>query len=87
MPIFLEIHLSHPDIVTGDARNLLYNSITQTIEVLGPEWNHTVTTTSNGNLSIRFEKKTDAALPEMLPPKKPSAREDISVEAMRKMLG
>lgn len=57
MPITLTIHVSHPDVVRGDARTALLNSIAQTLEALGPDWNHRMTTASNGNLVINFENK------------------------------
>lgn len=63
--ISLTVHISHPDVVCGDARTALYNSIAQTFEVLGPEWTHKVTTMNNGNLIIYFEriKGDDTPLP------------------------
>lgn len=54
MPITLTVHITHPDVVRGDARTSLYNSVAQTLEVLGPEWNHHITTMTNGNLFIEF---------------------------------
>lgn len=60
MPITLTIHITHPDVVTGDARSALYNSIAQTLECLGPDWTHRITTVSNGNLLINFERMKSA---------------------------
>lgn len=63
MPITLTIHITHPDVVTGDARSALYNSIAQTLECLGPDWTHRITTVSNGNLLINFERMKSADRP------------------------
>lgn len=54
MPITLTIHITHPDVVRGDARTAIYNSVAQTLEALGPDWNHVVTQATNGNLVVRF---------------------------------
>lgn len=60
MPITLTIEVSHPDVVSGDARNALYNSIAQSFEVLGPEWTHRFSHSANGSLTINFERKANA---------------------------
>lgn len=56
MPITLTIQISHPDVVCGDRRTAIYNSVAQSMEALGPEWNHVETTVSNGNLVINFHR-------------------------------
>jgi hypothetical protein len=60
--ITLTIHVSHPDIVTGDARNALYNSIAQSFEVLGPEWTHRFSHATDGRLIVHFERNSDAPM-------------------------
>lgn len=60
LPITLTINISHPDVVTGDARTALYNSVAQTLEVLGPEWTHRCTSMTNGNLLINFYRNRAA---------------------------
>lgn len=57
--ITLEIHVTHPDVVRGDARTSLYNSVAQTLEALRPEWNHVTTMMENGNLLIQFKRLPD----------------------------
>lgn len=57
MPITLTIEVSHTDVVNGDARNAIYNSVAQTFEALGDEWTHKATQTQGGNLCIQFERK------------------------------
>lgn len=57
MPITLTIEVSHPDVVNGDARNALYNSVAQSFEALGSDWVHKVTHSQCGSLCIRFERR------------------------------
>lgn len=52
--ITLTIHITHPDVVRGDARTAIYNSVAQTLEALGPDWNHVITQAVNGNLIVKF---------------------------------
>lgn len=64
MPITLEIHVTHPDVIRGDARTSLYNSVAQTLDALGPEWTHITTQMANGNLLIQFRRFTELLLGE-----------------------
>lgn len=54
--VSLTIQITHPDVMRGDARTSIYNSIAQSMYALGPEWNHRLTTMHNGSLSINFER-------------------------------
>lgn len=54
--ITLTLHISHPSVIRGDDRTHLYNSLAQTLDALGPEWNHLATTMDNGNLLIHFNR-------------------------------
>lgn len=54
MPTTLTIQISHPDVVTGDARIGLYNSIAHTLDELGPEWTHRLSHSDRGKLVMYF---------------------------------
>lgn len=55
MPITLTIHISNPEVVCGDARTSLYNSVAPALEALGQNWHHVITQTDKGNLLIEFQ--------------------------------
>lgn len=59
MAITLTIQVSYPDVITGDARTVLYNSIAQSFEVLGPEWAHRFSHSIDGSLTVHFERNPD----------------------------
>lgn len=56
--ITLTIDITHPDVIRGDARTSLYNSVAQSMEALGDEWIHHTTQAKDGNLKIHFVRKS-----------------------------
>lgn len=65
--ISLTVHITQPDVVRGDARTAIYNSVAQTLDALGPEWNHKLTLTENGSLKILYERNGGSLEIESIP--------------------
>jgi hypothetical protein len=53
MAIILTIAVSNP---TPGSRSALLNSIAQTLDLLGPEWNHLTTHAEEGRVEVMFSR-------------------------------
>lgn len=56
MPITLTIHLNNHHNIDPRERQMLFHSLVDTMESLGPEWNHKLTHSRDGDMVVQFER-------------------------------